>query len=194
MAKLYFRYGAMSSGKTRDLMKVYYNYKEKNMDTLVMKPIVDTNGKDNLVSRDGSSLANNNLISKKDDVYQIVKKLNLKKKISCVLIDEAQFLNPKNVDELARVVDELDIPVICYGLRADFRTKLFPGSKRLLEIADSIEEIKTICECGKKAIMNTRMINGKYTFTGNQLAIDGEEKVSYNALCRKCYNEKRRIK
>lgn len=192
MAKLFFRYGAMSSGKTRDLMKVYYNYKERNMDTLVMKPIIDVKGKNNLISRDGTKLANDFMISKKDNIFKIIKNINKSKKIWCVLIDEAQFLAKKNVDELSDVVDILDIPVICYGLRADFKGNSFPGSKRLFEIADSIEELKTICYCGKKALMNTRMVNGKYTFNGDQVAIDGEDKVTYNSLCRKCYKEEAR--
>lgn len=194
MAKLYYRYGAMNSGKTRDLMKVYYNYKERKMNTLVMKPAVDIKGKENLVSRDGASLANNHLITKNDNVYKMIKEADNRKKIHCILIDEAQFMHPKNVDELAKVADYLDIPVICYGLRADFRTKLFPGSRRLFEIADSIEEIKTVCECGRKATMNTRMVNGKYTFTGSQVAIDGEKNITYNSLCRKCYQEKKNNK
>lgn len=189
MAKLYFRYGAMSSGKTRDLMKVYYNYQERNMNTFIMKPIIDVKGKKNIVSRDGTTLKSTKLVSKKDNVFNIIKLADSKKKISCVLVDEAQFLDAKSIDELTEVVDLLNIPVICYGLRADFRTELFPGSKRLFEVADSIEELKTVCFCGKKAIMNTRMVNGKYVFKGDQVAIDGEDKVTYNSLCRECYKK-----
>lgn len=189
MAKIYFRYGAMSSGKTRDLMKVYYNYKERDMHALIIKPAVDTKGKEQLSARDGSFLDTELLLKKDDNVFEIIddKIKSLKEKVHCILVDEAQFLEVHQVDELTDVADILGIPIICYGLRADFKTNLFPGSKRLLEVADSIEEVKTVCFCGRKAIMNTRKINGEYVFEGEQVAIDGQDKVTYNSLCRICY-------
>lgn len=189
MAKIYFRYGAMSSGKTRDLMKVYYNYKERDMHALIIKPAVDTKGEGQLSARDGSFLDTELLLKKDDNVFEIIddKIKSLKEKVHCILVDEAQFLEVHQVDELTDVADILGIPIICYGLRADFKTNLFPGSKRLLEVADSIEEVKTVCFCGRKAIMNTRKINGEYVFEGEQVAIDGQDKVTYNSLCRICY-------
>lgn len=191
MAKLYFRYGAMSSGKTLDLLKVYYNYKEKGMSTLVLKPLVDTKGDSDVISRVGSRLRVNFLVGDNDNIYDIVQSEILKKKISCILVDEAQFLVKKHVDQLSDVVDLLDIPVICYGLRADFRGNLFEGSKRLFEVADSIEELKTVCDCGKKAIWNVRYVNDVITFEGSQIAIDNTDNVTYKSMCRKCMKKLR---
>ncbi len=191
MAKLYFRYGAMSSGKTLDLLKVYYNYKEKGMSTLVLKPLVDTKGDSDVISRVGSRLRVNFLVGDNDNIYDIVQSEILKKKISCILVDEAQFLVKKHVDQLSDVVDLLDIPVICYGLRADFRGNLFEGSKRLFEVADSIEELKTVCDCGKKAIWNVRYVNDVITFKGSQIAIDNTDNVTYKSMCRKCMKKLR---
>lgn len=194
MAKLYFRYGAMSSGKTLDLLKVYYNYKEKGMSTLVLKPLVDTKGDSDVISRVGSRLRVNYLVDDDDNIYDIVNNEILKKKISCILVDEAQFLVKKHVDQLSDVVDLLDIPVICYGLRADFRGNLFEGSKRLFEVADSIEELKTVCDCGKKAIWNVRYVNDVITFKGSQIAIDNTDNVTYKSMCRKCMKKLRERK
>lgn len=194
MAKLYFRYGAMSSGKTLDLLKVYYNYKEKGMSTLVLKPLVDTKGDSDVISRVGSRLRVNFLVDDDDNIYDIVQNEILKKKISCILVDEAQFLLKKHVDQLSDVVDLLDIPVICYGLRADFRGDLFEGSKRLFEISDSIEELKTVCDCGKKAIWNVRYVNNAITFKGSQIAIDNTDNVTYKSMCRKCMKKLRERK
>lgn len=194
MAKLYFRYGAMSSGKTLDLLKVYYNYKEKGMSTLVLKPLVDTKGDSDVISRVGSRLRVNFLVDDDDNIYDIVQNEILKKKISCILVDEVQFLLKKHVDQLSDVVDLLDIPVICYGLRADFRGDLFEGSKRLFEISDSIEELKTVCDCGKKAIWNVRYVNNAITFKGSQIAIDNTDNVTYKSMCRKCMKKLRERK
>lgn len=194
MAKLYFRYGAMSSGKTLDLLKVYYNYKEKGMSTLVLKPLIDTKGDSDVISRVGSRLRVNYLVDDDDNIYDIVQNEILKKKISCILVDEAQFLVKKHVDQLSDVVDLLDIPVICYGLRADFRGNLFEGSKRLFEVADSIEELKTVCDCGKKAIWNVRYVNDVITFKGSQIAIDNTDNVTYKSMCRKCMKKLRERK
>ena len=194
MAKLYFRYGAMSSGKTLDLLKVYYNYKEKGMSTLVLKPLVDTKGDSDVISRVGSRLRVNFLVGDNDNIYDIVQSEILKKKISCILVDEAQFLIKQHVDQLSDVVDLLDIPVICYGLRADFRGNLFEGSKRLFEVSDSIEELKTVCDCGKKAIWNVRYVNDVITFKGSQIAIDNTDNVTYKSMCRKCMKKLRERK
>ena len=142
MAKLYFRYGAMNSGKTALLLQAAYNYEQQGMKVLVAKPSKDTKGNLNIVSRIGLERKINFLIRPDDNVFNIVKK---KKNISCLLIDEAQFLEPIQVDQLMEIVVKLNIPVICYGLRTDFKTRGFPGSTRLLELAHTIEEMKTIC-------------------------------------------------
>lgn len=188
MAKLYFRYGAMNSGKTAILLQVANNYEERGMKTLILKPGIDTKGADYLVSRIGLKRKVDHVILEKEDIYKYLE-TNVKG-ISCVLIDEAQFLTKKQVEDLMQIVVDFDVPIICYGLRTDFRTEGFEGATRLLEIAHSIEEMKTICKCGRKAIFNTRKVNGKFTFSGNQVAIDGKDLVTYESLCPKCYFEK----
>lgn len=185
MAKLYFRYGSMNSGKTALLLQAVHNYEEQGMKVFIAKPTVDTKGGDKLVSRIGLSRKVDYCIDKDANIFKHIK--SLKEKISCLFIDEAQFLEPIQVDELMQIVVKLNIPVICYGLRTDFQTKGFPGSTRLLEIAHTIEEMKTICPCGRKAMFNARKVNGEYTTSGGQVAIDGENKVTYQALCSHCY-------
>lgn len=188
MAKLYFRYGAMNSGKTALLLQAVHNYEEQGMNVIVAKPSTDTKGKDHLVSRIGLTRKVDYSFTKNDNIYAYMKKR--KKKISCFFIDEAQFLEPIQVDQLMEVVVKLNIPVICYGLRTDFKTNGFPGATRLLEIAHTIEEMKTICTCGRKAMFNARKVNGSFTTKGSQIAIDGENKVTYEPLCPHCYYEK----
>ena len=142
MAKLYFKYSAMNAGKTTILLQAAHNYEEQGMKVLVIKPMVDTKGEDKIVSRLGIERTVDYRISKDQNVYDFFeKKLD---DISCILVDEAQFLGEKQIDDLRRIVCDFDIPVICYGLRTDFKTKGFPGSTRLLEIADKIEELKTM--------------------------------------------------
>lgn len=188
MAKLYFRYGAMNSGKTAILLQVANNYEERGMKTLILKPGIDTKGADYLVSRIGLKRKVDHVILETEDIYKYLEKSV--KGISCILIDEAQFLTKQQVEDLMQIVVDFDVPIICYGLRTDFRTEGFEGATRLLEIAHSIEEMKTICKCGRKAIFNTRKVNGKFTFSGNQVAIDGKDLVTYESLCPKCYFEK----
>lgn len=187
MAKLYFRYGAMNSGKTALLLQAAHNYEERGMEVLIVKPTIDSKGDDHLVSRIGLTRKVDKLLAPKDDIFKYVKKL--KRNIKCVLVDEAQFLEKEQVDELMHIVVKLNIPVICYGLRSDFKTNGFPGSTRLLELAHTIEEMKTICSCGRKAMFNARKLNGKFIFDGEQVAIDGEAKVTYESLCPNCYYE-----
>ena len=189
MAKLYFRYGAMNCGKTALLLQAAYNYESRNMKVLVLKPSVDTKGGDSIVSRIGLERKVNHLIEPTENIYNYLKNI---KDISCIFVDEAQFLKRKQVDDLLRIVIDKEIPVICYGLRTDFNTNGFEGSTRLLEIAHSIEEMKTICECGAKATFNVRMVSGKFVFDGDQVAIDGEQEVTYESLCPKCYYEMKR--
>jgi thymidine kinase len=185
MAKLYFRYGAMNSGKTTILLQVAHNYEERGMKVLILKPAKDLKADKSISSRLGVEREVDYLIKAEDDVYKIINKH--KKDISCVLIDEAQFLEPIQVDQLMKVTVLLDIPVIAYGLRTDFKTNGFPGSTRLLELAHTIEELKTICRCGRKAMYNARFVNGKFTIDGDQVAIDGMDNVTYESVCPKCY-------
>ena len=150
MAKLYFRYGAMNSGKTTALMQVAYNYKERGMRVLILKPAIDTKGQDSILSRLGISCKVDKLVTPDMDVVELVRADEAANgKIACVLCDESQFFTPEQADQLFLVTVDLGIPVICYGLRADFMMRGFPGSTRLLEIAHTIEELKTICACGR---------------------------------------------
>lgn len=186
MAKLYFRYGAMGCGKTSALLQVAHNYNEKNMEILLIKPKIDTKGGINVESRIG-------IYRQVDFVFpqkiKIKNKMNLEN-IKAIIVDEAQFLSPHQVDELYEISKEYDIPVICYGLRTDFQMKGFPGSSRLLEISDEIEEIKTICKCGLKATQNLRYNNGVPVFKGEQVLIDGtNQNITYESVCGKCYLE-----
>jgi len=190
MAKLYFRYGSMNSGKTTLLLQTAHNYEESNMKVIIVKPKVDTKGKEKLVSRIGIERQVDLVLGNDDNLFEIVKKKY--KKVSCILVDEAQFLTKEQVDQAMQIVLELDVPVICYGLRTDFLTNGFPGSTRLLQIAHTIEEMKTICKCGRKAIYNARYVDGKFTTKGSQVAIDGEGKVTYISMCGKCYNEEKK--
>lgn len=188
MAKLYFRYGAMGASKTANALMVEYNYIERNQKALLFKPSVDNrSGADIVKSRIGISKSAR-LIFKDTDVFKVVKKeVDKKIKINCIIVDEVQFLSKENIFQLSEIVDRLKIPVIAYGLRTDFKGELFEGSKWLFALADSIEEIKTVCFCGKKAIMNARIIEGKVLKTGEQIKIGGNE--SYIALCRKHWKE-----
>ena len=189
MAKLYFRYGAMNSGKTALLLQAVHNYEEQGMKVMVIKPSKDTKGDDNLVSRIGLTRKVDYILGPKQDIYKYIKRIK-DDVINCLFVDEAQFLEKLQVDELMQIVIKLNIPVICYGLRTDFQANGFTGSTRLLEIAHTIEEMKTICKCGRKAMYNGRMVNGKFTFDGEQIAIDGQDKVTYEALCPHCYYDK----
>lgn len=193
MSKLYFRYGAMNCGKTTNLMQVAYNYEERGMKIIIIKPMVDTKGGNKIVSRLGITREVDMLVTGKDNIYDLVGKWNKERwGIDCILVDEAQFLKKEQVDQLFEVAVNMDIPTICYGLRTDFLMNGFEGSERLLLIAHSIEELKTICNCGKKALVNGRKVNGQFVFDGEQIAIDSENNVEYYALCPKCYFEYRK--
>lgn len=187
MAKLYFRYGAMNSGKSTSLLQTAHNYQERGMNIVLIKPSKDKKADECIESRLGVDRKVDYLVGEEDSILEIVSTL---KDVSCILVDEAQFLTPNQVDELLRVTTDYDIPVICYGLRTDFKTNGFPGSIRLLEIAHSIEEMKTICRCGNKATFNARFVNGKLVTEGEQVAIDGFDSVTYESMCPKCYFEK----
>lgn len=188
MSKLYFRYGAMNSGKTTLLLQVAHNYEERDMKVVIIKPGVDTKGEDNIVTRIGLKRRVDHIV-KKDE--QLTSYLNsLEEDIVCVLVDEAQFLTRDQIDELFMFTKIKNRPVICYGLRSDFKTMAFPGSLRLFEVADEMEELYTICRCGHKAKFNGRIVNGEFTSFGDQVAIDGENHVEYESLCGRCYLEK----
>jgi thymidine kinase len=188
MAKLYFRYGAMNCGKSTSLIQVDYNYRERHMKTVIIKPVTDTKGSDKVISRLDVERTADILARSEDNLYMMIEKWQQEKDlIHCVLIDEAQFLTPSQVDQLFEVAVIQDIPVICYGLRTDFLLNGFEGSARLLLMAHSIEELKTICKCGQKAIANGRKIGDKFVFEGEQVAIEGEADVVYESLCARCY-------
>ncbi len=187
MAKLYFRYGAMNCGKSTAIMQVGYNYFERGMNAMIMKPQIDTKGDDKVVSRLGIDKQVDFLVSEETDIYEMVKAHQQTKGIDCLLVDEVQFFKSKHIDQMLKVAVTLNIPVICYGLRTDFLMNGFEGSERLLLVAHTIEELKTICTCGKKATLNGRKVNGTYVFEGEQLAIDGENHVEYQSLCTSCY-------
>lgn len=184
MSKLYFRYGAMNSGKTTVLLQTAHNYEERGMRILLIKPSIDTKGDDTVVSRLGVSRSVDLLLPQQAHIVD-----HLPEGLpNAIIVDEAQFLTPEQVDELYIITKELDIPVLCYGLRCDFQMVAFPGAARLLEIADEITELKTICRCGKKATQNIRLINNKPVFTGEQVAIDGaKDEITYESVCGQCY-------
>jgi thymidine kinase len=188
MAKLFYRYGAMNSGKSTALLQVAYNYEERGMNVLLVKAKIDSKGDDNIISRLGVTRRVDILADETIDLYQTITQWSKDvEKTSCVLVDEAQFLTNLQVDQLFNLTIYDDIPVICYGLRTDFQTQLFPGSTRLFALAHSIEELKTICRCGRKALMNGRKIDNSFIFTGSQIAIDGSQDVTYESLCGTCY-------
>lgn len=184
MAKLHFKYGAMNSGKSDTLIKTAYNYTERGLNVITVKPQVDTKGDSKIVARAGYERIVDILAGEDTDLEKEVLK---QQNVAAVLVDESQFLSEKQISQLFRIAKLHNISVICYGLRADFKTDMFPGSKRLFEVADNIEKLPTMCFCGSQAEFNTRKINGKYIFEGNQVAIDGEDKVEYDSLCGKCY-------
>lgn len=192
MAKLYFRYGAMNSGKSTALLQAAFNYEERGQRVLLAKPAIDSKGDDSIVSRLGITRPVDFTVAPDEDIYarfqaeraRVVRESG--QDVSCLLVDESQFLSEAQVDDLLRIAIIEDIPVLAYGIRTDFQTVAFPGSRRLLEIAHSLEELKTICRCGRKAVFNTRKINGEFVFEGDQVAIDQGE-VTYESLCGQCY-------
>lgn len=191
MAKLYFRYGAMNSGKSTSLMQVAYNYEERGMKIILMKPETDTKGGNKILSRLGVERKIDVTVKDEQNIFELMKEKLKYDDIHCILVDEAQFLKSHHVDELFKIAVIKDVPVICYGLRTDFQMNGFEGSQRLLLVAHSLEEMKTICACGRKAVLNGRKINGKFVFEGEQVAIDKTDNVEYESLCGKCYFEKK---
>ncbi|GAA3643882.1 thymidine kinase [Microbacterium awajiense] len=208
MAKLYFRYGAMNSGKSTSLLQAAYNYEERGQHVLLAKPEIDTKDADRISSRLGVTRQVDFLIPRDADVRALFAAHRSRLRhagvesllpveapaarahdVACLLIDEAQFLTPAQVDDLLRIVVLDGIPVLAYGIRTDFRTRAFPGSRRLLELAHSLEELKTICRCGRKALFNARLAGGRFVFDGDQVAIDelSADRVTYESMCAECY-------
>jgi thymidine kinase len=192
VSKLYFRHGAMNSGKSTALLQAAFNYEERGQHVLLAKPQIDTKGDALIVSRLGVKRPVDFTVSPGDDIYaaftahreRVLRRTGLD--VSCFLVDEAQFLTEGQVDDLLRIAIIESVPVLAYGIRTDFQTVAFPGSRRLLEIAHSLEELKTICRCGRKAMFNARKVGERFVFDGDQVAIDSGE-VTYESLCGACY-------
>ena len=184
MAKLYFKYGAMGSSKTAQALITKYNYEENDLQVWLIKPSADTrDGAKVLRSRIGLE-ARVEVIPPEVDIYARFLGGRMRRS-DVIIVDECQFLTEKQIDELRRIVNDHGVPVMCFGLRTDFQTKLFPGSRRLMEVADTIQEIKTICDCGAKATVNARISDGYIVTEGAQVVLGGND--SYIAMCHKCY-------
>ena len=184
MAKLYFKYGAMGSSKTAQALITKYNYEENDLNVWLIKPSADTrDGVNILRSRIGLEAAVH-VITPSMDIYEL---FTGTKRNCCdvIIVDECQFMTAKQIDELRAIVNDYNVPVLCFGLRTDFQTKLFPGSMRLMELADCIEEIKTMCDCGAKATVNARINDGFIVTEGAQVVLGGND--SYIAMCHRCY-------
>lgn len=196
LAKLYFRHGAMNSGKSTALLQVAHNYEERGQSVLLAKPNIDSKGDSAIVSRLGVERSVDFLIAPDENLrveFTLCRNEHNSRSsapVSCLLIDEAQFLSRDQVNQALEIATLDDIPVLAFGLRTDFQTAGFPGSIRLLEVAHSLEELKTICRCGKKAMFNARKVGGSFIFDGDQVAIDGDS-VTYESLCTTCYFRER---
>ena len=187
MAKLYFKYGAMGSSKSAQALITKFNYEERGLKVWLIKPSVDTRmGLDTVASRIGLK-AKCTTIHHDTSIWDEFEN-RLAQKVDVIIADESQFFTSEQIDDMRRIVDELEVPVLCFGLRTDFQTNLFEGSKRLLEIADKITEIKNICECGRKAIVNARIDdNGNVITEGEQVLLGGNER--YIAMCHRCWKK-----
>ncbi|MBR0600229.1 thymidine kinase [Clostridiales bacterium BAD-6] len=189
MAQLYYRYSTMNAGKSIELIKVAYNYEERGKKVLVLTPSVDDRyGVGVIASRIGVTREAVS-INEDTNILELFMRESKKEPIDCVLVDECQFLKKHHVQELVEIVDSCDVPVLAYGLKNDFKNELFEGSYYMLVYADKIEEIKTICWCGRKATMVARIVDGKFVKTGEQILVGGND--MYISLCRKHYNDGR---
>lgn len=194
MAKLHFKYGAMNSGKSDTLIKTAYNYEERGLGTVTVKPAIDTKGEDWVVARGGAKRKVDVLIESGHDLRAAITAFIGRcpdKSFHVVLVDESQFLDHDQIDQLFLVAKEDHISVICYGLRTDFLSHQFPGSTRLFELADNFEKLPTMCRCGSQAEFNCRTVDGLFVFAGEQVAIDGAGKVAYESLCGTCFLEEK---
>ena len=186
MAMLYFKYGAMGSSKTAQALITKFNYEERGMKVWIAKPSIDSRDGENIIQSRIGLKTEAYVISENENIYRTFQML--KGRYDVIIIDEAQFLTEEQVNQLGNIVIQLKVPVMCFGLKTDFQTKMFPGSKRLFEIAESISEIKTICKCGKKATVNARIDSfGNIITEGEQVELGGNDK--YIAMCYKCYLE-----
>ena len=184
MAKLYFKYGAMGSSKTAQALITKYNYEENDLNVWLIKPSADTrDGVGTIRSRIGLQ-AECEVIAPDVDIFARFLGRQVRR-CHVIIVDECQFLTPAQIDQLRAIVDEHNVPVLCFGLRTDFQTKLFPGSMRLMELADCIEEIKTMCDCGAKATVNARISDGHIVTEGTQVVLGGND--CYIAMCHRCY-------
>ena len=186
MAKLYFKYGVMGSSKSAQALITKFNYEERGMTVWLIKPSIDT--------RDGANIIRSR-IGLKSEAHVITPEMSIMEeyhrvgKRDVIIADEAQFFSPSQIDELRTLVDEEDLPVLCFGLRTDFLTHFFPGAQRLMELADSLTEIKTVCECGRKATVNARIDGqGRIVTEGGQVMLGGND--SYLAMCHQCWKRK----
>ena len=185
MAKLYFKYGAMGSSKTAQALITKYNYEENDMKVWLIKPSADVRDGVNILRSRIGLTAEVQIIPPQEDVYQLFQQTQ-KGNCDVIIADECQFLTPEQIDQLRAIVNDFGVPVICFGLRTDFQTKLFPGSLRLMEVADTIQEIKTICDCGAKATVNARIDGqGHIVTVGEQVLLGGND--AYIAMCHRCY-------
>lgn len=194
MAKLHFKYGAMNSGKSDTLIKTAFNYEERGLGAITVKPAIDTKGEDWVVARGGASRKVDVLIDSGHDLREAIahfRDSHPERTFAVVLVDESQFLDRDQIDQLFLVAKEDGISVICYGLRTDFLTHQFPGSSRLFELADNFEKLPTMCRCGSQAEFNCRIVNGHFVFEGDQVAIDGAGTVGYESLCGLCFLEEK---
>ncbi len=189
MAKLYFKFGAMGCSKTAQALITKFNYEERGMKVLLMKPAID--------DREGASVVRSRIgleapclmIPGDQDIYALYKSEYSDRDV--IIVDECQFLTPEQVDQLGQIVLDMDIPVLCFGLRTDFATHLFPGSRRLFELAESITEIKSVCRCGAKATVNARFDDdGNIVYKGDQICIGGNNR--YEAMCRRCWEKRKK--
>ena len=190
MANLEFRYGPMNSGKSMAVLQMAHNYEENNKKVILVKSVIDTKGGDYLVSRIGPKRKVQIKLLKSETLLNDKYKSYIED-ANAILVDEAQFLTKKQVDDLWYIAKNMDIAVICFGLKTNFKSEMFEGSKRLFELSDKFKELETICSCGTKARFNARKINGKYVFDGDECMIDGEDnKIEYVPLCGRCYLNK----
>lgn len=189
MAKLYFKYGAMGCSKTAQALITKFNYEERNMKVMLIKPAIDTRDGETAVKSRIGLTADAIAVSENQDIFKLYSESY--RDCQVIIVDECQFLTEAQVDQLDAIVMDYNIPVLCFGLATDFLTHLFPGSKRLFEIAQSITEIKSVCKCGAKASVNARLDdNGNVVFSGEQVCLGGNER--YVAMCRKCWMKRKK--
>ena len=184
MAKMHFKYATMNSGKSIDLIRTAFNYEENGFKVLIMKPKIDTKAGNKISSRIGIERCVDELIDSDSSIYDLFSKYV---DVNAIFVDESQFLTPNQVDEFFIISKVFDIPVICYGLRLNFRGDSFPGSKRLLEVCEELEELPTLCNCGEIARYVGRKVQGEYELDGEEIVIDGKKDVEYIPLCGDCF-------